>query len=288
MTGRPSGGAGPSLAVRRGAGTAERAFPARRLTLTAGEWAVLVEDRRPDLPPGFGAVPLSDRERDDAMASLRERDVLAPGRGGPAEPAPAVAVQLGVLRRPVLSVRLDVTGRGGGREAWFAVASGLVAGVVALAGGLVELSLAADARLGAELVRAVPDASSVVGPGFPEEPAATGAAPSGRLPLALLDDASSGPGTGFEPSAAETALADELQRRSAGSLSCLVLGRIGDVVGTAQVSWLATDAGWVGVRAIADGSPRRLIDVVPVQPADLGSWVVPAVAAVLEASDELT
>jgi hypothetical protein len=53
------------------------------------------------------------------------------------------------------------------------------------------------------------------------------------------------------------------------------------------VSWLATDGGWVGLRPLPDGSPRRLVDVVPVQPTDLGTWVAPAVAALLEASDEL-
>ena len=90
-------------------------------------------------------------------------------------------------------------------------------------------------------------------------------------------------GRGTAPSPDEAALAEELLRRTAGSLSCLVLGRAGSAVGAGQVSWLATDGGWVGLRPVLDGSPRRLVDVVPVQPADLGTWVAPAVAALLEA-----
>jgi hypothetical protein len=53
-----------------------------------------------------------------------------------------------------------------------------------------------------------------------------------------------------------------------------------------QVAWLATDAGWVGLRPRLDGAPRRMVDLVPVEPADLGTWVAPPVAALLEADDD--
>jgi hypothetical protein len=182
----------------------------------------------------------------------------------------------------VLSVRLDVTGRAGARSAWFAVGTGFVAGVLTLPGGGVELSLAPAARLGAELARAVPDAVAVTGSS--EEPAGPEAVPCGRLPLGLLDDRATPPDG--SPTADEAGLAEELRRRAAGSLSCLVLGRAGRSLAAGQVSWLATDGGWVGLRPLPDGSPRRLVDVVPVQPDDLGTWVAPAVAALLEASDE--
>lgn len=278
MTGGSPGTAGPV-----GARAPGPAAPARRLVLTAAEWAALGTGRLADPPPAFAVPPAAARP--DAVASLIRRGLLLPATGtNPTEPLPAVGVNLEVLCRPVLSVRLDVTGRGGARSGWFVVASGLTAGLLSLPAGGVELSLAPDVRLGAELARAVPDASAVVGAGFPDEPAAV---PSGRLPLALLDDLASPPDAAPIPGRGEMALAEELLRRTAGSLSCLVMGRAGESVGAGQVSWLATDAGWVGLRPLADGSPRRLVDVVPVQPADLGGWVAPTVAALLEGSDDV-
>jgi hypothetical protein len=35
---------------------------------------------------------------------------------------------------------------------------------------------------------------------------------------------------------------------------------------------------------VLDVSRRRLVDVVPVEPTDLGTWVAPTVAALLEGS----
>lgn len=280
------GPAGPHVTVRRGADSSEAA-PARRLTLTPAEWAVLVDGRLAELPPGLAVAQDAVAERDDAVAALIRREVLLPADGAsPADPVPVVAGGLEVLRRPVLSIRLDVTGRAGARHGWFAVASGFVAVVLTHPGGAVELSLAPDVRLGAELARAVPEAAAVIGPGFAERSAGTNAAPSGRLPLALLDDVAS-PDRATPPSPDEVALAEELRRRAAGSLSCLMLGRTGEAVGAGQVSWLATDGGWVGLRPLVDGSSRRLVEVVRVQPADLGTWVAPAVGALLEGSDEL-
>jgi hypothetical protein len=288
VSGGSPGPGGLGITVRRGGRRPEAVSPARRLTLTPAEWAVLVDGWRTGLPPGFAVDVDAVAERDEAVASLIGRGVLLPAdAAGPTGPVPAVARTLEVLRRPVLSVRLDVAGRGGARHGWFAVGSGLVAGVLTLPRGGVELSLAPDVRLGAELARAVPDAAAVTGSGRPDEPDGTGAVPSGRLPLGLLDDVAWPPDGWTTPSPDETALAGELLRRTAGSLSCLVLGRAGTAVGAAQVSWLATDGGWVGLRPLLDGSPGRLVDVVPVQPGDLGTWAAPAVAALLEASDEL-
>lgn len=274
-------GAG-GISVRSGRGARLTAAPPRRLTVTRAEWAVLVEGRSGDLPPGFAAPSVTAEERAGAVASLTGRRVLLPSETGPAEPVPAVAVNLEVLLRPVLTVRLDVTGRGGARSGWFAVASGLLAGVLTLPDGRLELSLGPDVRLGAELERAVPDASAVVGPGFPEEPVDTDAAPAGRLPLTLLDDLLPRPDGQATPTPQEEELAAELLHRTAGSLTCLVLGRAGSSVGVGQVSWLATDAGWVGLRPRLDGSSRREVDVVPVEPGDVGTWVAPTVAALLE------
>ena len=278
-------GAAPGPVVTFGPWPPGAAARARRLVLTAAEWAALVTGRLADPPVVFAVAEAAPQQ--DAVASLIRRGILLPASGaGPAEPVPAVGTNLEVLRRPVLSVRLDVTGRGGARHGWFAVASGLTAGVLTLPAGGVELSLAPDLRLGDELARAVPVASAVLGTGFPTAPSGADAAPAGRLPLALLDDLASPPGAAPDPD--EGALAEELLTRTGGSLSCLVLGRAGGSVGAWQVSWLATDAGWVGLRPVADGSPHRLVDVVPVQPADVGGWVAPSVAALLEDSDDLT
>ena len=281
MTGGSPGTAGAVVTVRRGTRAPGAVAPARRLILTAAEWAALVGGRLADPPPVFAVAAAAAQQ--DAVAALIRRGILLPANGtNPARPVPAVGVNLEVLRHPVASVRLDIRGRGGACHGWFAVASGLTAGVLSLPTGGVELSLAPDVRLVAELARAVPDASTVVGAGFPEEPSGSDAVPSGRLPLVLLDELASPPGAVPAPGPDEVALAEELLRRSAGSLSCLVLGRVGRSLGAGQVSWLATDAGWVGLRPVADGSARRLVDVVPVQPADLGGWVAQPVAALLE------
>lgn len=282
MTGGSPGGGGPHVTVRRRAGTAEAAVPARRLTLTGAEWAVLVAGRLTDLPPGLGVPEDAVPQRDDAAASLIRRGILLPA-GLASGPVPAVAGTLEILRRPLLTVRVDVTGRAGTRHAWFAVGSGFVAGVLTLPGGGVELSLAPDVRIGAELARVVPDAPAVTGPWVSEPPIGMGTLLAGRLPLGLLDGLSTP--LDRHPTPEEAALAGELLGRTAGSLSCLVLGRTGESVAAGQVSWLATDGGWVGLRPLLDGSPHRLVDIVAVQRADLGRWVAPAVAALLEASD---
>ncbi|WP_104522994.1 hypothetical protein [Blastococcus atacamensis] len=248
----------------------------RRLTLTASEWAVLVTDRLADPPPAFAPVPLTATDRDAAVTSLVAARVVVAPDGGSAERVPPVAADLAVLSRPLLTVRLDVRGRAGERQGWFALGSGVVVGVLTLPGGGVELSLAPAVRLGDELARAVPGAVEVAG----LEPR-DGAPITGRVPLALLEDRPS-PGSSED----DVALVGELERRTSGSLSCLVLGQVGSAVGAGQVSWLATDAGWVGLRPLLDGSPVRRVDLVPVEPADLGTWVAPTVAALLEAPDE--
>ncbi|RBY94816.1 hypothetical protein DQ244_06020 [Blastococcus sp. TBT05-19] len=253
----------------------------RRLTLTAAEWSVLVTDRLVDPPPAFAPVPVSPADRDGAVASLTEARVVGAADGGTAQPVPPVAADLAVLSSPLLTVRMEVSGRAGERQGWFALGPGVVVGVLTTPDGGVELSLAPAVRLGAELARAVPEAPEVTGPWPPEEEASDGVPLTGRVPLALLEDRPL-PGAADE----DLALVRELERRTAGSLSCLVLGRVGTDVGAGQVSWLATDAGWVGLRPRLDGSPRRTVDLVPVEPADLGTWVAPTVAALLEADDE--
>lgn len=276
---------GPRLTVRSGHTTApagDRIPSARRLALSGAEWAVLVEGRLTDLPPGFGPAPTAASAREAAVAALTARGVLRPQPTG-AEPVPAVTAQLAVLQRPLLTLQLEVTGAGGAMRGWFAVGAGVVVGVLTAPDGGVELSLAPAVQLGAELGRAVPEAGTVAGTG-PTGPAGdplTGSL-TGRLPLALLQDPAT-PGV----DAGLVALAADLERRTAGSLSCLVLGRTRQQrLGAGQVSWLATDAGWIGLRPRLDDAPDRQVDLVPVRPADLGGWVAPTVAALLEADDD--
>ena len=246
----------------------------RRLTLTAAEWTVLTGGRLETAPGAFAAGTVPPEDRDGAVASLTRDQVLA----ADGEPVPAVAAQLEVLRRPLFTLRVEISGRAGSRHGWFAVGAGMVAGVLTLPGSRIELSLAPEVRLGTELARAVPGAAEVTGPWPAGHERGDGAPLTGQLPLALLEDA---PTTGTSPE--EQALAQELERRTAGSLSCLVLGRTGSGLGAGQVSWLATGAGWIGLRPRPDGSARRPVDLVPVEPADLGTWVAPIVAALLEA-----
>ncbi|MGY2084330.1 hypothetical protein [Blastococcus sp. SYSU DS0539] len=262
--------------VRPGTATSAPDASARRLLLTAAEWAVLVGGRLSASPPAFRPAPVGRGERDAAVAALAGRGVLRAPAGGPVEPAPAVAADLAVLRSPLLAVRLEVAGRGGARQGWFALGSGGVVVVLSLPHGGVDLSLAPGAGLGRELFRAVPDAAAVTG-----APPGNGAPPAGALPLDLLDASPAG-GGGPAATAGERALADELLRRTAGSLGCLVLGRAGTSVGAGQVCWLATDGGWAGLRP-RPGEAHRVVDVVPVRPADLGAWVAPTVAALLAA-----
>ncbi|RBY95269.1 hypothetical protein DQ237_14410 [Blastococcus sp. TF02-8] len=249
----------------------------RRLTLTAAEWSVLVTDRLSDLPPAFEPVPVAAADRERAVSSLVQARVMVPPEGGASDPTPPVAADLAVLSRPLMTLRLEVRGRAGARQGWFALGPGVVVGVATLPEGGVELSLAPAVRLGAELARAVPEAAELTGPWRSVEESDDDLPLAGRVPLALLADAPS-PGASED----ELALVRALERRTAGSLHCLVLGRAAADPVVAQVSWLATGSGWVGLRPRPDGSPRRLVDLVPVQPADLGTWVAPAVATLLE------
>ncbi|MGY2065813.1 hypothetical protein [Blastococcus sp. SYSU DS0619] len=262
--------------MRTGPAQPAPSAPARRLALAAAEWAVLVDGRLDALPPAFRPRPAGPAERDRAAAALTDRGVLRSPAGGAAEPVPAVAADLAVLRHPLLTVRLEVDGRGGARRGWFALGAGGVVVVLTLPGGGVELSLAPAAGLGAELSRAAPEAAVVTGS------AAGGAAPpAGVLPLDLLDAVPPAE-PARSPTAAEAALADELLRRTSGSLRCLVLGRAGGALGAGQVSWLATDGGWVALRPRPGGAPQ-MVAVAPVRPADLGVEIAPTVAALLGA-----
>jgi hypothetical protein len=162
--------------------------------------------------------------------------------------------------------------------------------------------------LGAELIRAVP-APDDVGPVRARLRHALGdggadreVALAGRLPLAALADY--GPasrfGDGRETAAragltgAQAVLAEHVERRTAGMLWCLVSGPIRGAAGAdepaagqvaaGQVVWLATDQGWVGLRPDPDPDGSRMVALEPADRTDLGAWIAPYVAQILEAA----
>ncbi|CCG02680.1 hypothetical protein [Blastococcus saxobsidens] len=252
----------------------------RRQTLTAAGWSVVAAGRLTHPPAAFAPVPLSPGDRDVAISVLVGAGIVVRHDGGAVEPVPPLAADLATLGRPLLTVELEVTGRTGARQGWLALGRDVVVGLLTLADGGVELSLAPAVRLGAELARAVPHAAELTGPWPAGEEPGDGVPTAGPLPLALLEDVLSPDAT-----AEERALAQELERRTAGSLSCRVAGRAGSAVGSGEVSWLATHAGWVGLRPRLGGEPRRMLDLVPVEPGDIGTWVAPTVGALLGNSD---
>jgi len=250
-----------------------------------------------ELPPGAGPPDVAEDERLVAGERLAGRGVGRPGpAGGGFQPVRSLLVNLALLSTPTVSLQLDVAGTGGGRRAWFGVHGELGAALLTAAEGGVELSLFPAVRLGAELVRAVPEAALVGGPSGGIGTALTGPTPppSGRLPLVAIEDIDAlrrlaDPGQlaaavarhGLD--AAELELAGQLSRRTTGTLSCRVLGRLDGDVAVGQVLWVATDAGWISLTPDPDGTGRRMVSVRPVARTDIGTAVAPFVAPLLAA-----
>src|SRR4051812_41560933 len=98
--------------------------------------------------------------------------------------------------------------------------------------------------LGAELIRAVPPSAELSDVRSRVSAALGGghqASLAGRLPLAAMDPAAgnAGPSTGWTSlTGDESILAAELNQRTIGVLTCLVIGRIGDHIAVGQVVWL--------------------------------------------------
>lgn len=292
---------------------------ARRLTLTGDEWRLLCRSASVQPPAGFGVdgdVPATALAR--AERSLVDRGVLTaagPEAGAGAEAGaavgqvhPSLLANLAVWTPPDVVVQLEVTVGGAGLRGTYALRPPVGGSLLTLPDDGVELSMFPDTAFGAELVRAVP-ATADGGSGSritaALDPAAAEGAPaepvSGRLPLAAL--AEYGPAGAFQPpetladelelTAAETALAAEVMRRTTGVLRCLVVGgaaatQAAGAVLAGQVVWLATDNGWVGLRPHPDGSGRRLVDLVPVRCHAIGSWLSPYLSRVLEVAGDRT
>lgn len=277
------------------------AVAAHRLVLDSTEWAVLAVTAGVALPPEFMADSIVDGPvRRAAAQRLIDRGVaeVEPDRAdGGVRPVAAVAANLGVLAAPVVSLRVDVAVRGRTLRAVFTVRGALGASVVALADSAVELSMFPAVTLGRELLRAVADPADLL----PDEARIRaalavmepGGSLTGRLPLAALRDVgeaapfdgarSTVPAGAAGLTGAQADLAARVARQTSGTLRCLVTGRGQDgAVAAGQVVWLCTDDGWLGLRPDPDDTGRRMVTLEPVDRADLGVWVTPYVAAILD------
>ncbi|MFC7618292.1 hypothetical protein ACFQV2_37900 [Actinokineospora soli] len=146
--------------------------------------------------------------------------------------------------------------------------------------------------LGRELVRAVP-AEERGGIGSALD--AGDAEPlRGRVPLAALHELGvaellreadpDAPGYvlgELDLPAEEAKFAVEVVRRTDGMLRCLVTALIGEGVRSAQLTWLHSDTGWVGIRPAPTGADRKLVDLEPVTREELGVWLAPFVSEAL-------
>ncbi|PPK67829.1 ESX secretion-associated protein EspG [Actinokineospora auranticolor] len=257
-----------------------------RLTLTAAEYAYLVGELGLSMPPDWAPAP------DIADAG----DLIAKGvlRGSDdAEIHPSVAANLRVVAAPQIMLDTTATAGSRGSRSVHVVAGQVGASLFLLPDAGVELSMFAAVDLGRELVRAVP-AEEAPGIGAaldgdePREPL------TGVVPLAALhelgvaellrDTDPDAPGyvlAELKLPKAEAEFALEVVRRTDGVLRCLVTAKVGESVRSAQVDWLHSDAGWVGMQPAAHGAGRRLVELAPVDREDLGIWVTPCVAEAL-------
>ncbi|MGI5213471.1 hypothetical protein [Plantactinospora sp. CA-290183] len=276
--------------------------PAHRLVLTAPEWTLLV--RRTGLTPPPGFAVLDEPEPDVLRAAGQElaaRGVVTidddPLKCRPVGPVLANLATL-VAARAVLRVEVSVEGRSA--RAVLAVAGPAGAALVGLVGGAVELSMFEAVALGRELVRLVPAVRDLTGATAGRLGPALGGGSdsrvSGRLPLAALAEyARSGDLAGaagraeavaaLELTATQVRLVEQVQARTTGVLRVVVSGRRGAGVGVAQVVWLATGDGWLGLRPEPDGSGRRMVAVRPVSREEIGLWLAPYLGQFVEDGD---
>ncbi|WP_436492795.1 hypothetical protein [Actinokineospora sp. HUAS TT18] len=259
---------------------------AHRLTLSAAEYAALVARVGVSLPPDWEPAP--DLPTDGADESLLAKGALTDA----STVHPSVERNLRILAAPRIMFDTTATAGSRGSRSLHAISGPLGASLFLLPDAGVELSMFAATALGRELVRAVPAEVAGIGSALdaPDELEPL----RGRVPLAalhelgvadLLRDA--------DPEApayvlaelklpeAEAKFAAEVVRRTDGGLRCLVTAIVGGAVRNGQVTWLHSDAGWVGVAPSATGADRKLVDLEPVAREDLGVWLTPFVAEAL-------
>jgi hypothetical protein len=279
-----------------------------RLDLTAAEIAVLAALCSVELPPGFATGEIDESARADAASTLVGRSLAVVDADSlyGCRPVAPIAMNLALLTASLVTVRFEVAVGNRGLRAFYAVAGPLSASLFTRAAGAVELSMFLSEELGRELVRAVPGPDETLTAASKVRSALAGAEVEtlmGRLPLAALSEypisegvvgrsAASRAAGGVGVSAAEVALAQRITALTTGTLWCQVSGRGGDPtsprLSVGHVVWLATAVGWIGLRPDPDDSDRRMVVVQPVEVGDIGGWLAPYIAALLEADDEST
>jgi hypothetical protein len=268
---------------------------AHRLVLTAAEWALLVRASGFAAPPGFEPAQADGPALREAARTLASRWVVT-GQSDDSldcRPVASIVANLAALAVPVAAVRVEVSVHDRGLRALCTIAGPLGASLFRLPDGGVELSMFPAEALGRELIRAVPDLPEVsavdatIGAALNGR---TGEPLTGRLPLAALDapdDASpAGDGGGLVLTAGETALAVRVRQQTTGTLCAVVTGRGGDGMLVGSITWLATGHGWVGIRPDPDGTDRRMVALEPVARDDIGVWVAPFLAEILEVAGD--
>jgi hypothetical protein len=255
-----------------------------RLTLSAPEYAYLVTKLALSMPPGW--EPSGDPEPSD----LADRGVLR-GDGDLLAVHPSVALNLEILAHPKIMLTTTATIGAAGSRSVHAISGPIGGSLFALPDGGIELSMFAATDLGKELIRAVPPEQhsgidSTLGNGHAATP------PRGSVPLAALQELGAAQlFRGVDPQApaevlaelelpaAQAELARQVANRTNGALVSDITARVGDDVRGGRVSWLHTDAGWSGIRP--DPAGHRMVQLEPVNRADLGVWVAPFVAEAL-------
>ncbi|MFY1668817.1 hypothetical protein ACN27G_02610 [Plantactinospora sp. WMMB334] len=275
-------------------------LPAHRLVLTAPEWTLLV--RRTGLAPPPGLDVLDEPEPDLLRAAgqaLAARGVVS-ADDDPLEcrPAEEVLANLAIFAAARVVIRVEASVGGRSVRAVAAVAGPAGAALVGLPDGAVELSMFEAVALGRELVRVVPGERDLAGAAgrLGRALGGGGSRVSGRLPLAALADYTrsgdlAGAAGRAEAAAAlgltavQVRLVEQVRARTTGVLRVLVGGRSGAGVGVAQVVWLATEGGWLGLRPEPDGSGRRMVSVRPVAREEIGVWLAPYLGQLVEGGD---
>ncbi|EWC60572.1 hypothetical protein UO65_4144 [Actinokineospora spheciospongiae] len=266
-----------------------------RLVLTAAEYAFLVAESGFDLPPEWAPAP--DITTGAEAAALLDRGMLR-GSGDLTTVHPSVEANLRVLAAPRIMIDTTATVGARGSRSLHAFNGALGASLFLLPEAAVELSLFAAVDLGRELVRAVP-AWQAGGFGSLLDDPVTEAPLRGSVPLDALHELGiadlmreADPGAAahvldvLRLPEAEAAFAQEVVRRTDGVLRCLATAVVHassdrPQVRSAQLTWLHSDTGWVGIRPAAVGTDRRLVELAPVERDEIGVWLAPYVAEAL-------
>ncbi|WP_091450210.1 ESX secretion-associated protein EspG [Actinokineospora iranica] len=259
---------------------------AHRLTLTAPEYAYLLDKTGVTMPPDWQPAPdIADE------SGLFDKGVLR-GSADLLTVHPSIEANLRVLAGPQIMIDTTATIGARGSRCVHAVAGRVGASLFALPDAAVELSMFAAVDLGRELVRAVPAEETGIGSALDDTDDAEPL--RGRIPLAALHELGVAdllrPADPQAPAhvlaelklpPAEAEFAVAVVRRTDGVLRALVTALVGGGVRTAQLTWLHSDTGWVGIRPAPTGADRKLVDLEPVDRTDLGVWLAPFVAEAL-------